>query len=74
MTVNANLIAKRVTEIKNGIMVRILVPIGTSRYLKGIVDDWVIMCDEFIRATDSVSTNRDKYYISKCHEYCVNKL
>ena len=65
---------------KNGIMINVNVSVKSIvcankiivvilahvlvRYLKSIVDDSVIVC----YVTDSV------YYISKCHEYCINKF
>ena len=49
-----------------------------SRNLKGIVHDLVIVSDEIINVTYSVSKNVTntipKYYTNKCHKYCFRKL
>ena len=71
MIVNINSIVRHVIQIKNGIMINVNVrnvrkdygwkPITciceNSKYLKCIVDDLVIVCDENINVMDSVSTN-----------------
>ena len=48
------------------------------KYLKGLVDTSVIVCDDIINATDSVSTNvantvptNMKNSMSTCQQYCV---
>ena len=64
MIVNANTIVQRAIEIriKNGIMkdVKVIVEsivCAKNRYLKSIVDNSVIVCNEIVSITDSVSTN-----------------
>ena len=64
MIVNANTIVQRAIEIriKNGIMKDVKVSVESivcakNRYLKSIVDNSVIVCNEIVSITDSVSTN-----------------
>ena len=52
-----------------------------NRYLKSIVDDSVIVCNEIINVIDSVPINGTNtistnvtYYTTKCHEYCAKKF
>ena len=67
--VNANLIVQHVIQIKNRTMLNVIVSVKSiacanvevrrknSRYLKSIVDDSAIVCDEIISVTDSASTS-----------------
>ena len=64
MIVNANTIVQRAIEIriKNGIMKDVKVSVESivcakNRYLKSIVDNSVIVCNEIVSITDIVSTN-----------------
>ena len=55
-----------------------------AKYLRSIADIFFIVWDKIMNSTDSASTNvmqanvyadkYGKYYISKCHEYYVNKF
>ena len=71
MIANANLIVQHVIPIKNEIMTNVKLSVKSispanapttcicenSRYWKSIVNDSVILCDEIISTTDSVSAN-----------------
>ena len=67
-TLNTNLVIQHVIQIRNGIMIHVNVSAKkccnpntciceNSRYLKSIADTLIILCDEIINGTDSVSTN-----------------
>ena len=90
MILNANSIVQHAIQIKNGIMKKYHMCrknyswnsrtciCENSRNLKGIVHDLVIVSDEIVNVTYSVSKNVTntipKYYTNKCHKCCFCKL
>ena len=44
-----------------------------GKYLKSIVDNSILVCNEIIKAADNVSSNVTNTISTKCYEYCVNK-
>ena len=44
-----------------------------GKYLKSIVDNSVLVCDEIIKAAYNVLSDVTNTISTKCDEYCVNK-